>query len=393
MLDLHYALKRHVDTFAGVQQYAGEQGWYSIIDESVGNTLARRSKTGIPYDGVIARCTGKLARECGRLGLPVVNVWASSPVWQSVPGVLADMAAAGRLYAEHLLSRGFIRFASLRCAAARGDRGEQEAFTSTIAAAGFPCLESAIESVTAMSMGHSRKDERTIAAWMNRWEPPIGVFVGHDAYARLVVQMCHNRGWSVPADVAVAGGYNEEVYCDHLRPTLTSVERGFDRVGYEAARLLDRLMAGREPPPGPVLVPPRGLVVRESTDFFVVKDPLVAEALAFISANAHKPITPADVAHSVVMELRTLQRRFRAHLDQPIAAEIRRARIERAKRLLTETTRSMGEIARDVGFGKPMRLYEIFRRDVGVTPSQYRLERAPAADGGSRDRSLKRRSR
>ena len=52
-----------------------------------------------------------------------------------------------------------------------------------------------------------------------------------------------------------------------------------------------------------------------------------------------------------------------------------RGGIERAKRELTQSNRSLGQIARDVGFGEAMRMYEVFRRELGVTPSQYRKER------------------
>ncbi len=74
-------------------------------------------------------------------------------------------------------------------------------------------------------------------------------------------------------------------------------------------------------------------------------------------------------------ETSTLQRRFRKYLNRPIATEIRRVRLERAKRELAQGTRSMAQIARDVGFGDPMRMYEVFRRELGITPSQYRRER------------------
>jgi len=46
-------------------------------------------------------------------------------------------------------------------------------------------------------------------------------------------------------------------------------------------------MDGKKPPSNPILLPPQGLVVRESTDFFAVEDELVAAALEFISKNSH----------------------------------------------------------------------------------------------------------
>ena len=162
------------------------------------------------------------------------------------------------------------------------------------------------------------------------------------------------------------------------------MEMGYERVGYEAARLLDQLMkqngkgrraAGKLATPRQIILPPQGLVVRESTDFYSVDDELVTGALRFIATNSHRPINCDDVARSLQIQTRTLQRRFREVVDWPIADEIRRVRIERAKRELTQTKRSLADIARDVGFGDRMRMYEVFRRELGVTPREYRKQR------------------
>jgi LacI family transcriptional regulator len=122
------------------------------------------------------------------------------------------------------------------------------------------------------------------------------------------------------------------------------------------------------------MIQSQGLVVRESTDFFAVDDPLIASALEFIASKSHQAISPDDVARAVSTGSRTLQRRFRKYLNRPIAAEIRRVRIERAKREITQSDRPLSEIAIDVGFGEAMRMYEVFRRELGVTPSQYRKQ-------------------
>ena len=251
-----------------------------------------------------------------------------------LPGVFADFAAAGRLRAEHLLSRGLRRFAALTHETDRAQQAELKEFASALAEAGYACAAVKTPLDALLSLGAWRKTERTIAAWMNAWQPPIGVYVGGEMEGRMVAQMCRNLGRRVPQDVAIITGWNEETFCEHLRPTLSSVELGFERIGYESARLLDGLMDGKPAPAEPVCLPPQGLIVRESTDFFAVDDPLIAAALEFIAANYHQPIGPEDVARAVSTGRRTLARHFRKYLDRPIATEIRRARIERAKREL-----------------------------------------------------------
>lgn len=385
-LELEWPLKRHTALFAGTQRYARERGWKSIIDEFVEHQLTRRSLKP-PYDGVIARATPKLVERCTALRIPVVNVWVSSPAFAAVPGVFPDFAAAGRLRAEHLLSRGFRHFAALISRTNRGHQQEYEAFRTVIDAAGFDCT-SGVVPLRQRTYSQWTTLVSSVESWMEEWRPPIGVYVGADHLGRIVAQLCEERDWHVPRDVAIVTGMNEEAICENPRPSLTSVEFGYERIGYEAAGLLDGLMAQRirsrrkgHPRPEHVVLPPIGLVLRESTDFYSVNDPAVASALAFVAAHGHRQISPADVARAAKVELRTLQRAFRKHLDRSIVEEIRRVRLERAQRELAFSDRPIGQIAGATGFGEPMRMYATFRRELGVTPSEYRNRRRKGPGG------------
>jgi len=382
MLDLEWPYKRHTAVFSGTQRYARQRGWRSIIDEFAHDTLSLRRDKEPPYDGIIARATKQLRTQAARFDIPLVNVWFSSPVCDLLPGVFPDFVVAGRLRAEHLLSRGFRNFAALASRTSRGHAVEIKEFCRVVGEAGCSCVTAKIPA-SRHTLKQWRSAVQAITNWMDRWQTPIGVYVGGEVAGRIVVQMCHERGWCVPEDVAIVSGHNEETLCNHPQPSLTSVELGQERIGYKAAQLLDRLInekeggqkkrgvSGREH----IMLPPRALVVRESTDFFSVQDNLVASALAFIAAHSHRAISPKDVAQAAATSLRSLQRRFRKLLDRPIAKEILRVRIERAKRELAQTTRPLSKIAREVGFGNAMRMYEVFCREIGVPPSEYRRQR------------------
>ena len=326
------------------------------------------------YDGIVARANHSLARRAAKLGVPVVNVWPSSPARHLLPGVFPDSLETGRLVAEHLLARGFRTFATLTSPKNVDHALEVQEFTRLVRGAGFACASAHIPQDPHRDVAHWRKTIQLIDCAMNQWATPIGVYVGQEVWGRLVVQAGNRRGCAVPEEVAIVAGKNQETLCERPRPTLTSIEIGYDRIGYAAAELLDRLMAGQAAPTGPIRVPPHGLVVRESTDFFAVENTVVAAALAFISANSHRRIGPDDVAAAVGAETRTLQNYFRKTIQRPIATEIRRVRIERANaswhRATERSTRS-----RDVGFGTIQRLYEVFRRELGIAPGEYRKQR------------------
>ncbi len=374
MLDLEWSYKRHTGIFAGTQLYAQEQGWESTIDDFVAEKLPTSKRKSLPYDGVIARATKKLAEKATRIGLPVVNVWIASPAWRDLPNVFHDCQATGRLRAEHLLSRGLRRF-SILVSEDRAPSMEAAAFKNTIQEAGFTCSIVKVPLRPRRTYATWQNYEQRIQDVMNKWKPPIGVFASREEVGRMVAQLSHHRGWRVPHDVAIIAGKNEESLCELPRPSLTSVEMGYERIGYEAARLLDRLMDGESPPSEPILLPPQSLVVRESTDFSAADDPLITAALEFIASNAERQITAEDVANALNIGLRSLQRQFKEYLDRPITQEIQRVRIERAKRELAQSTRPINEIARDVGFRQAKRMYEVFRRELGLTPREYRKMR------------------
>ncbi len=384
MLDLHWPYKRHAEVFAGTQRYAEEHGWCSVLDEFVHDTLAtkqagNREGKGAPYDGVIARANSALAKQALRVGVPVVNVWVSSPAYARLPGVFSDYNSGGQLAAEHLLSRGFRNFAALASHATRADDLFFSGFSRVVQDAGFSCARVKTPQTPERNASTWRMTAEIVQACVTSWQPPIGVYCSKEDVARLIVQTCQDRGLRVPKDVAIVAGQNEPTLCEHPRPSLTSIDYGFERVGYEAARMLDQLMAGKELRQTHVVVPPTGLVTRESTDFFAVHDETVAAALAFISANSHRDIGLGDVAKAIAVETRTLQNYFQKHLGRPIVAEIRRVRIERAKHELAKGKRALEAIARDTGFGTAMHMYEVFRREVGITPSAYRKQRQAAA--------------
>ncbi|MDB4756414.1 substrate-binding domain-containing protein, partial [Mariniblastus sp.] len=310
-----------------------------------------------------------------KVGVPVVNVWLNSPATKKLPGVFADFQASGRIQAEHLLSRGLRNFAAVVAFKNRGQEMELREFRKAIELVGCSCLATKISQTHSKNHATWQKTRKIIAAWMDTWRTPIGVMVGYEDCGRLIVQMCSERGWRVPQDVAIIAGQNEEKLCEYPRPSLTSMEFGYENIGYESGKLLQSLMEGGTVGSPTILLPPKGLVIRESTDFFAVEDELVAKALEFIGRMSHRRIKQDDVSRAVNAETRTLQLRFRKVLDRPIAAEIRRVRIERAKRELTQSKRLLSDIARDVGFGEAKRMNEVFVRELGVTSSEYRNQR------------------
>lgn len=182
----------------------------------------------------------------------------------------------------------------------------------------------------------------------------------------------------------MVGVDNDDVFCELATPPLTSVALSTQQIGYEAARLLGRLMAGERPAQRRLLVPPAGVVPRRSSDLPGLMDPDVAAAVRYISLHVRDDLQVADVLREVSVSRRSLDQRFLKALGRTPAAEIRRAQVEMAKTVLAETDEPMSGVARASGFSGAKQLGSTFRHETGVTPTAYRRRARAGGDEGAR---------
>jgi AraC-like DNA-binding protein len=102
------------------------------------------------------------------------------------------------------------------------------------------------------------------------------------------------------------------------------------------------------------------------------KDPLVAESLRVIWNNSHQRVSVDMIAKQVGVTRRTLERHFKKQLGRTLLQELVACRVQRAKRLLCETHVPIKYVAYAAGFSSLSNLCKVFRREVGITPGDYR---------------------
>ena len=220
------------------------------------------------------------------------------------------------------------------------------------------------------------EEQRHIAAWLERLPKPVAVMTCHDDRGHQVLDACLRVGLTVPDEVAILGVDNDPFLCNLSTPQLSSIDVNPERIGYEAAALLDRLMKGRRPPRRPLLFPPRGLVLRQSTDVTAVGDAHVAQAARLIRDHAHAAVGIEELLAKVPVSRSALFRRFKEHLGRSPKEEMTRVRIERARELLRHSTLSVGAVAERAGYTEAKHFIVIFRRATGLTPLRYRKQSA-----------------
>ena len=208
--------------------------------------------------------------------------------------------------------------------------------------------------------------------WLESLPKPCGVFCACDVYGVQVTNACRSRGIAVPTQVAVLGVDNDPVICSVSFPPLSSVDLNSKKVGYEAAALLDRMMAGKQPPKRTIFVEPEHVITRESTDIIAVDDADVAQAIRLIREHACRGLRVKDVAETLGLSRRALQQRFQRCLHRTPKEELMQVQIDRAKMLLSQTDLSVEQISRRCGFTTFEYFVRAFRRKTGTTPRIYR---------------------
>lgn len=98
----------------------------------------------------------------------------------------------------------------------------------------------------------------------------------------------------------------------------------------------------------------------------------IAVVLKYIEDHLAENLSVKDLADLVGVSPRHLSSLFRKSTDMTIVSYINLRRVEVAKELLLQTTRSITEIAYEVGFGSLGPFYEAFKRYTGMIPSAYR---------------------
>jgi LacI family transcriptional regulator len=327
--------------------------------------------------GIIGRISSPaVARTLLVSGLPVIAIdlteeqLADNNPLSRISEIRADSHNAGRLAADHLLERGFTHFGYCGYEGRIWSQRRQEGFCERLHERHMSC--NVYESPRRRRPLSWRREQSVAIAWLRSLAKPVGIMTCTDLRGRQVIEGCLQAGFRVPDDVAVVGVDEDRLQCDLAYPPLSSVALNLERAGYQAAELLDGLMSGRIKRPQRILVEPTWVIPRRSTDVVAIDDRHVAAAMRFIRDHFPQAITVDEVVAEVGISRRNLEIRFARSLGRSLREEIQRARLAWGKRLLAETELSAEKIAQLSGFSSPSYLSSVFRREVGMTLTEYR---------------------
>lgn len=339
-------------------------------------------------DGMLVRVeTPEMFELVRRCRVPAVNLRGSLKA-PALPYVGMDNRQIAAVALAHLRDRGIRHFAVCgragtrnpalieRCEHFRELVEQGDAANGSAAGAGggvcyiFPPI---VSRRTAMTW---EQEQDQLVEWVRSLPKPVGIFGCNDERGLQVLDACRRIGVTVPDEVAVIGVDNDPSICDLTIPPLSSIDPNAEAIGYEAAALLDRMMAGEAAPTEPIKLAPRGVVTRQSTDVIASDDEEVGRALSYVREHACSGLQVVDVLGHMAMSRASLQQRMKQVVGRTIHQEIQRVRLAKVKDLLAMSEMTIKQVARESGFASVQYMTRVFRAVTGETPARYRLRRA-----------------
>jgi LacI family transcriptional regulator len=301
--------------------------------------------------------------------IPIVSV-ALDLSAEKIVSVCPDDDRVGVLALEHLIATGLRHVSTFRLDASQFGVARERAFVARALKAGAQVAVGwGSEGAPPPGQGD---DAEGIITWLLGLPKPCGVLTCADHWARIVARYIRLAGLRVPEDIALVGVDNDLLECELLAPPLSSVVVPWRELGNHAAKLVQRLLRGQPIERERWLASPLDVAARRSSEVFAIDDALVAQAVRWIRQNAHRHLSVPLVAAAVGGGRKRLERRFRRSLDRTVQEEIRRARVETAKKLLQMSRAGLVEIAKQSGFSNASLLSVAFKREVGMPPGVYR---------------------
>ena len=373
----------------GIMRYGQQAGW--ICQRIDRDTLSRLNIWN--PDGVVFQIDEfdapmlEFIRNCK---LPKVGLRALPDVCGTTPLVLPDLASFGQQIANHFVARNYRRLCYL------GSQSDETANAGRTHFGGMQQVADAHglklecffpdQAATWKSLGLAFR-RRSSNYWDRFWEmgpalidyltqdpEPVALFVAYGEPAMQFMEMVDERKLAIPSQIGMAAETEDALNGLVTKVPMTCLVPAYEAQGFAAARLLDRMLAGKPVAPDHrTFVTECELVLRESSNQIVTSDALVGEMLEHVRKHAlDVAYTPDALALAYGCSLRMIQIRFNKALRRGVAEIIREQRTQRAVELIRKTALPMKQIIKDCGFSCHHQLERAVRTLHGSSPSALR---------------------
>lgn len=329
-------------------------------------------------DGIIANFDDPdIADLLKHVQIPIIGVGSSyhgKSSYPNVPYVAADNFSIIESAFNHLCAKGISQFAFYGLPSNRYCRWagvREEIFKQILAQKGY---EGFIYQGLSTSLDNWQEGLDKLSKWLLSLPMNTGIIAVNDARAHHILQACDRAGIKIPEELCLIGIDNEEVINDLSMVSLSTVKQGTEEMGFNAANLLQKHFIKGNVPICPLLIAPKKVIARRSTDYRSIQDPYVIQAIHYIRDHACKGIKVEQVISQMQISRSNLEIRFKSSLGKTIHAVIHEEKFNQAKYLLLESSLSIQTISQQCGYPSVQYFYFLFKKRYGMTPKDFRCQ-------------------
>lgn len=219
-------------------------------------------------------------------------------------------------------------------------------------------------------------DTDSLTEWLAALPKPVAILGCDDNIAYQIIEAVTQVGredMRIPDDILVMGVDNDASVCQMCSPQLSSINQEVEHAGYQAAALIDELLAF---PPAErrsryrdIIVKPSYITTRQSTDAYIHQNPYVSKVMYYVNENLGSRIKVESLVDLVPMSRRMLETTFARETGISLYQYIIRARVNRMKDLIN-AGHSPLQAADELGTEYKI-IARNFKNLTGMTPAEY----------------------
>src|SRR5690554_1477303 len=319
-------------------------------------------------DAIIARWDHEGTNLLSTLNIPVLlqNYKERSSYFSNLTG---DYIGTGEMAAKFFIKRRYRNFAFYGNKGVVWSRERAEGFRREVEKSGGNYYYFESENLSGEEWGTSYIE---LDEWLLSLPKPVGLFACDDSFALRVSQICTINNIRIPEEISLLGVDNDELICHLSDPPISSIVTDVEKGGYEAGRLIDRMISGEIKEPFNIIIQPTRFELRKSTEKYDIENEYISQVANFIEDNFTTDIDIEGLTGLVPLSRRNLDVKFKEEMGTSIYQFILSCRIDYFANLLLTTDRTLFDLALESGFNDCKNISRIFKKIKGYPPIEYR---------------------
>lgn len=323
--------------------------------------MARKFKV----DAIIGLWHNINVEEAKKLDIPIF-LRTYKKVYNEFPMLTGHYKEFGAYAANFFINQNFSNYAFIGMKDILWSISRYEGYSEQI----FSTLKTG---TTRYDVENFQNEIEAISNWLSSLPKPVAMLACNDFMARQVTEICQLQGIKIPEEISLLGVDNDEFMCNISSPTLSSIKLNFEKHGYDIAQTLFKMIQEKRTWPARIPVEAIGVVERMSTNRKVISDPYIREIVDFINRNYTQEIDIKKLTSFIPLSRRAIEMKFKKEMcPHTITSYIMKLRLDYFCRLLENSDLPISAAADKAGFIDSSNFSTLFKKNKGMTPSEYR---------------------